>query len=269
MIPTPATLFKYERPTVRSLQNLKMQSIFFASPIQFNDPYDCKIVPTIKEPNDDELQDLQSYFLSSKDYPPAVREAIETSPPDALRKTLVGVAEKIVRSNTGRFLKVNGVSCFAKENNNLLMWSHYCDSYKGYCLEFRTTFEPFPLARPVRYVDSMGEINVRDLFIKIQWQDLIDQLYCTKARVWSYEEEWRVIHQKAGTLYCYQPDALKAVYFGPEMDRETKEIICLILTGQNPNVEFWNAVRVPNRFELEFELFTYTSYADAKRLGLV
>jgi hypothetical protein len=53
------------------------------------------------------------------------------------------------------------------------------------------------------------------------------------------------------------------------MDRQTQEIICLILAGQNPNVELWHVARVRDRFELESERFTYTSHVEAKRLGLL
>jgi hypothetical protein len=38
----PATIFKYEGCSLQSIQNLKKQSVYFAPPHRFNDPYDCK-----------------------------------------------------------------------------------------------------------------------------------------------------------------------------------------------------------------------------------
>ena len=36
-----------------------------------------------------------------------------------------------------------GVACFTTELNNILMWSHYADGHKGFCLEFDTNFFKF------------------------------------------------------------------------------------------------------------------------------
>ena len=57
--------------------------------------------------------------------------------------------------------------------------------------------------------------------------------------------------------------------FGPDIDLESLEIICLILAGQNPNVRFWRGHRSNERFEVAFEEFTYTSYLEAKKQGII
>jgi hypothetical protein len=53
------------------------------------------------------------------------------------------------------------------------------------------------------------------------------------------------------------------------MDRESLEIICLIINGQNPNVRFWEGKRSKIEFKVDFNEFTYTSFLKAKELGLV
>jgi hypothetical protein len=98
--------------------------------------------------------------------------------------------------------------------------------------------------------------------------DVIDGLLCTKSRSWEYEREWRGIHREAGRLYTYEAAALKAVSFGPEMNRHAKEIICLILDGQNPDVEIWAGRRSEVAFRVEFQKKEYMRYIDAKRRGL-
>lgn len=42
-MPLPSSLFKFERFTTQALSNLKEQVIYFSSPRNFNDPYDCSI----------------------------------------------------------------------------------------------------------------------------------------------------------------------------------------------------------------------------------
>ncbi len=43
----PKKLYKYEAFTEQSLKNLKAQAIYFGSPKNFNDPYDCALTPVI------------------------------------------------------------------------------------------------------------------------------------------------------------------------------------------------------------------------------
>tara|TARA_R110001592_G_C12706756_1_gene707370 strand:- start:236 stop:505 length:270 start_codon:yes stop_codon:yes gene_type:complete len=86
---------------------------------------------------------------------------------------------------------------------------------------------------------------------------------------WSYEKEWRCIHHVAGTRWTYEANALTGVYFGPEIDPEALEIICLVLQGQNENVKFWKGERSAETFSVEFKKVEYTSYLDAKRRGII
>jgi hypothetical protein len=267
MIVKPETIYKYERLSVLSLQNLKKSCVYFASPSQFNDPYDCTISATIDEPTDDEIETLRTHYLSKPDLSENARKELGTLDPATLRQQLVRGSKAGVEMTVTRFLAQKGVTCFAERKDDLLMWSHYGGSYQGFCLEFRTSFEPFSKVRPVKYVESRPRINLCE-FVTGQSQEIVDHLYCTKSAAWAYEREWRLLHHNAGTLYCYEADALKAIYFGPNMDSQTKEILCLILAGQNPNVEFWHVNRVIDRFELTFEKFNYTSHNEAKRLGL-
>jgi hypothetical protein len=97
---------------------------------------------------------------------------------------------------------------------------------------------------------------------------LIWEIPCKCSKEWSYEKEWRGIHQKAGTLFGYEADALKGVYFGPDIERQALEIICLVLLGQNEQVEFWKGQRSEDLFKVEFTPFTYTSYLEARNQGL-
>ena len=64
------------------------------------------------------------------------------------------------------------------------------------------------------------------------------------------------------------PDALKAVYFGPDISPEALEIVCLLLAGQNSTVRLFRGQRSTTEFKVDFASFTYTPYLEAKRLGL-
>lgn len=53
------------------------------------------------------------------------------------------------------------------------------------------------------------------------------------------------------------------------MERQALEIVCLILAGQNESVQFWEGRRSQEEFKVLFTPFTYTSYLEARKLGLV
>ena len=262
----PETFFKYERFSVQSLQNLKKQSVFFAAPHRFNDPYDCTIAARFDEPSDDEIERLRNYYRSRPDVPSNACEELEALDTQALKKYLKGIIGRTVEQNITRYLSGIGVCCFSECVDDLLLWAHYCEGFRGYCLEFRSRY--FAKARPVSYVEEVPRLNLCAMIIENDYSQLLD-LYCTKARAWHYEKEWRAFHRDADTLFTYEADALKGIYFGPKMDEQTIEILCLVLAGQNPNAELWRVKQRPDRFALECERVQYTSLVDAHRRGQI
>lgn len=251
-----------------SLQNLKRQAIYFATPRLFNDPYDCTLSLAFDEPTDPEIEKLRRHFLADEHLPAAARVELESLDNHTLKNQLQQYVSKAIEANIDEFLSNNGVSCFSESNDHLLMWGHYGGRYGGFCLEFRTDYEPFTKIRPVKYVETMPRINLCEFIVDRNYDQIMD-LYCTKNKQWEYEREWRSRHKVAGTSLLYDATALKAIYFGPNMDSATREIICLILQGQNPTVEFWLGRKHSSEFKLEFNRFEYTSYAEAKRKGLL
>jgi hypothetical protein len=269
MADKPSIIYKYEGFNVQSLVNLKAQSLHFGSPRNFNDPYDCAITATVRDPSADEVELVRKCYLNDSSLPAAVNQQFKSMPFAELKQVLTNSAKNGAADVRERFLSTKGVTCFSECNDNLLMWAHYGGHYKGFCLAFNTSKEPFTKLRQVRYVDVMPQIDIVDCMVNKNYDKLFDDLYCTKSDSWSYEKEWRAMHSEAGTLFTYEADSLRAIYFGPDIERHALEIVCLIIQGQNPDVQFFAGKRNEIEFKVEFENFTYTSYAEAKRKGLV
>lgn len=53
--------------------------------------------------------------------------------------------------------------------------------------------------------------------------------------------------------------ALTGVSFGPDIDNESMEIVCLILAGQHESVKLYRGSRGASELRVQFEEFTYTS----------
>jgi len=265
----PNTIFKYEGFTTQSLLNLKAQSVYFGSPRNFNDPYDCAITASITDPTTIELEHLREFYISDPNFSAKGKKQLEELSEDELKIQLLRGANVALDKAKEIFLNNNGITCFSERNDDLLMWSHYGGQYKGFCLEFLTEYEPFNNLRKVQYVKKMPIIRMDSFVYDKNLEKLLDDIYCTKSLSWAYEKEWRGLHKQAGTLYTYKPKALKAIYFGPDIEQQALEIICLILAGQNPEVELWKGIRSEFEFKVNFTNFTYTSYIEAKRKGLI
>ncbi|MFQ1917034.1 DUF2971 domain-containing protein [Aeromonas veronii] len=262
----PEKLYKYESVSVQSLLNLKTQTVYFSSPAGFNDPYDCAIKAQVEEPSTEELERLKSIFLT-KPWPAHVLDKLASTPTEELRPMLMRATREANEQIIDRFIENRGVSCFSEVNDELLMWAHYSDKYTGFCLEFATDNELFSKAKKVKYVNEFPKLNALSTYGINERSDVLD-LYCTKSKSWKYEQEWRCIHNEAGTAYTYPREALTGVYFGPNINPDMIEIICLILQGQNPTVRFWRGKRSEVSFKVEFEEFFYTSSLKAEELGL-
>ena len=265
---TPLRLYKYEAFTTQSLLNLKRQIIYFGSPLRFNDPYDCALTPNIDNPSDADVETIRQKYLSDQNLPTLTKKQFETFNKPQLREALVKAAKVAMGSAIQDFLKTRGVACFSEKNNDLLMWSHYGGHYKGFCLEFATDSEPFSKINKVRYKPAPPELSVKSILFDKDFH-IVQELFCTKSEAWEYEVEWRAIHHAAGTQFGYSASSLTGVYFGPDIDRQSLEIICLILAGQNDSVRFWSGSRSTTNFSVLFEEFSYVPHLQAKEQGLV
>lgn len=261
----PARLYKYESFASQGLENLKAQRIYFGSPLGFNDPYDCTVSPVVSEPSRQEVELIREHCLVSNETPAEMKRMFANVQTDDLRKMVLRGGVEAIKAAVLSFTKERGVSCFSELNDNLLMWGHYGGKYKGYCLEFSTEEEPFLKARAVEYSDCIPSTSVVPFMLDTTVETNIDaatDFYCVKSSSWAYEREWRVVHAVAGTLFHYKAQALTGVYFGPEMTNEARDIICLILRGQNSDVRLYRGQRSITEFKVVFEEFKYLAHLE-------
>jgi len=264
----PETIFKFEPFSLQALQNLKTACFYFGSPLDFNDPYDCAIDAQLDQLSEQDAILVRDSFLADAAMNELQKAAVNELTIDQLKQQIADGAQKAIDTAKKNFLDTKGVTCFSEANENLLMWSHYGDKYRGFCLEFRTEFEPFNKLKKVEYVAEMPTLSTRDIGLNVEHGMAIEKLFCTKSTDWSYEMEWRVIHANAKQVYTYRPEALKAIYFGPRMPDQNVDLLCLILYSQIPDVRLFRGKKNPQSFRVDFsEITGYIPYAEARRQG--
>jgi len=70
-----------------------------------------------------------------------------------------------------------------------------------------------------------------------------------KARVWSYEKEWRVVSELSNTTMAYAPDALKRVIVGA--NATTRTVNALKRAVETERIEIVRLKLANDRFRLE------------------
>ncbi|MBT7304445.1 MAG: DUF2971 domain-containing protein [Victivallales bacterium] len=235
---------------------MKRQSLYFCSPKNFNDPYDCAITASIAEPTHEGLDKLREHYLALPETQGKMGNMLSNFTEEQLLCSILKAGKISVDQARDKFMLENGVTCFTESNDNFLMWSHYGGQHCGFCLEFRTDCEPFNTLRRVKYVDVMPKIDLVELIADGNPDQVVD-LFCTKSKAWEYEQEWRAIHTTAGTVYTYDPKALKAIYFGTECALQDIDLICCIMHAQNPEVELYTGSRSNAEFRVEFSPAIY------------
>lgn len=143
--------------------------------------------------------------------------------------------------------------------DNELMWAHYANSHKGFCIEY--DIEQLQLSEElwfnvckidqIIYSEKVPEISLADIFAETH-RPLIAKMYGTKSMAWSYENETRLLYETSG-VKRYNPAALKAVYFGLNMDAAQEQY--LIDNLQNRNLKFYKMRMSDSEYKLSAELF--------------
>ena len=137
-ITRPQPLYKYYSFNEWTEAIFERNQVYFQSPDCFNDPFDSKPAYTYEGTIEQRIERLIG--LRQQKVPKGKTEAELRDEAEELVKSGRDIQElmsSIVRT-AERKRKQLGIFCMAQRKNNLLMWSHYADHHKGFCLEFQT-----------------------------------------------------------------------------------------------------------------------------------
>lgn len=172
--------------------------IYLASPIDFNDPFDCRInsnfsMLTAKEEND-YINDLviSGFFESEKqgfDLPKVIKD-LEARIND--KSEFQRAADSLLFDIQDKSYAI--FSC-SKRWNSISMWSHYANLHTGFCVGLWVD-----KMKDSRIFGKLGEVIYESKFpqIKPRLAKKDDQMMLnsflethTKSREWAYEKEYR------------------------------------------------------------------------------
>ena len=195
-------LYKYRKIDSNLEKILINNEMWFSSPIDFNDPFDCQIKVDTNN-NYNEIFD----FLKKNLVDLSIEEIGKISSDLYLNPEKW---DNFVNQSSRETINSNGICCFCSNFDNILLWSHYADNHKGICLKFDVLkdldFFVYPLN--IIYQRNYPVFN----YLKNK-ERLTDFLIKTKSDDWSYEREVRVLKFEKG-LHSFRKAALVEIIFG-------------------------------------------------------
>ncbi len=134
--PVPDKIYKYQAFDQYSLINLIKRQFYFSKPENFNDPYDCDPPFEISKTHRTK-KNIEALYAKVhgwvQDKSAFERKYSRNGKPNGRFERDYIDSPKPIREQISA--KV-GVTCFAEKVDDILLWSHYGDKHKGFCLEF-------------------------------------------------------------------------------------------------------------------------------------
>ncbi|MFI3197596.1 MAG: DUF2971 domain-containing protein [Methylococcaceae bacterium] len=235
----PKKLYRFEQATESRCDTLRSQQLWASSPVMFNDLNDCQVqfnpsanlvfesskilgaidilypngeIPENSLLTDDILGALRRYFKNYSGKSTQAKLSIHRIPENIRKK---------IRESTA-------VCCFFSEQpNSALMWAHYADNHKGFCVEYEVIKTPKDLYE-VKYSSKLPYFSPSELLFSPR--ETFIRIVTEKAMEWAYEKEYRIIKLRAVRPYYYGviidfPDWLKPtkVIMGVKLSSSTGE----------------------------------------------
>lgn len=313
-IHTPSSLYKYKSfdDKGHSIELLQKDKMWLSRPTSFNDPFDCALKLSVKDLTKEYIAEVlinghsdyyKQFGITNKELDKLKRQkgkkdiihelvklSVKKDNPDLTIKE----RDEIIAEEENRIKNYEldikhkenlHVTCFSKTNESILMWSHYADNHKGFCVEydFKKLGINNPFTRfifPVFYTESvfdmsdyldrydkgfdnvlkkyMGSINPNDILdgIKMPESGKLNNMSgfynaLQKFRDWSYEKEWRYVfpYKNISNKKLYLPvPKPKAIYLGAMVSK--KNCAKILKIGKERHINIYKM----NINSLEFAL---------------
>lgn len=242
-------LYKYYPFNEYSLSVLTNKKVWFSKPARLNDPFDIDIdfIYLISPSN---FRFMIKVLKGQNGVPKERLEELNKLEKEIPDQNALNEMSRAMNERFRDDRKNWGVFCMCESPKNILMWSHYTDCHRGFCLQFVRSSE-----------NDLGNIEkTQPVFYRCEYpspapytengmERIYDELFFTKAKDWEYEKEWRMLNEK-GDVELPLPGNISAIIFGLNMHETQKKKIKNILSEEQ-EIKYLQAVKVKNKFELE------------------
>ncbi len=265
---TPRILYKYREfePDGFHIRMINNTELWFPSARHFNDPFDSSLHFDLAGYDGELGEAWVKDFIS--------REFAHLSPAEQLnmlRDQLTEIRsdperadwfkDNIIQTNFNKF----GMCSLTPLRDNLLMWAHYADEHKGFCVGIdmnvvnelqneRARHRDLLDLYEVLYAEEMPRLNFFESMLSGHGDDNLMTLVTTKSKDWSYEQEYRLIRwDNADSAISIGKAGLAEVIFGCRISTDNSRRLLEIIDSQRIQIPIYQARQEEFRFALRFE----------------
>lgn len=147
-----------------------------------------------------------------------------------------------------------GIYSLSKTFDDELLWAHYANSHKGFCIEYDLdilldTYKSNNIySFPVIYRKEPPSVDIKDVIKSGDSDRIIHKMAGHKSLRWKYEEETRIVTEDYGEQ-SYDFRAVKSIYFGLRMTKEDKVEIMNRLKGRG--IDYYQIERIPKTYKFK------------------
>lgn len=225
----PRYIYKFRKFNDYSVANLRDDTVWLCSTDQYNDPYECSAsideerissasmrldadkyffdrLPPGLSP--DELRDLRAaadprrafVYMQLRKEPTVDPGSINTLVSELFAAS-ASIHSKSVADFVSTIQKGTKVCSFSDRNDSTVMWGHYADSHRGFCIGYDlTSIRRDDIRRrmlfPVVYSNDLFDVTqyIEKSMEGGPFNNLYGQIAATrKSADWAYEQEWRLV----------------------------------------------------------------------------
>jgi len=282
----PEAIFKYRSfdENGHSIKSLEESTIWLSGPLQFNDPFDSTLTADYERLVTAKVcENLTTESIAGFNIPQEVIDEVKRTgrPIDGISDWVANTGgSDVTKENVGRHknalhfaiqrqcdeLRGNAFSIlhkavkicsFTTRHDSLLMWGHYADSHRGFCVKYGLKGYDgvndlrLRLLFPVMYSDALtdmtdflarsGSGNFNNLWVQ--------KAALTKSKEWEYEQEWRLLFTgvfKDDCAYPFLPAT--AIYLGARIEQKNKD--ALVQLAKKKGVEVYQMELSKQKYQL-------------------
>jgi len=254
---------------------LTHNELFFPSPRQFNDPFDGTIPVSYDEGTSEEIINhwIQHLSITRPELSPEEMKTEATKLYESGRFRTPQSIEEIARLTREQVYRNIGVFSLSANYENILLWSHYADKHRGFCVGFDARKLYLFCIGYLKDLESRSlrgkqSIIFRDVtyrrdypFInayRIELNERTLTQLLTKSIDWEYEHEYRIVWFYGPDMkLIIDNDIVNKVILGCQMDKRGQEEMISVLRKRSDRIPLFRAKKKIDSFRLDFEEVSY------------
>lgn len=273
-------LYKFREVNTNNLTSLANAELWFSSKEDFNDPFEGTLIidESLSEADYSLWKSNVNWTMKidplDKDFVDVCQQ-LGLDPNETDENTLIleglrselSMLKNMIHTSKFLCLSLRDQSCDPIYEN--LMWSHYAQGLRGFCLMFNNEAlqKDINIASNKRmrginilYQEQPNKISLSDFLrsdmwfneSKLNYIQAVTETIATKSIAWKYENELRIMtSDPIANAYNYASDTLEEVILGDKMSPQHKELLLAVVKSKYPHVKVKIARLVPNTYQIE------------------